>query len=140
MDADGAIVTTEGFGNNHVDFASHIEEIGKRGIPVVGMTFAAVQGQLVVGNKHMDAMVELNKSEEGIENEILENNCLCEEDSVRALYMLKAKMAGEEILSPERKYNKDVILNNIRLIEKATNRQIQMADNETSLNINQNKE
>jgi len=140
MDADGAIVTTEGFGNNHVDFASHIEEIGKRGIPVVGMTFAAVQGQLVVGNKHMDAMVELNKSEEGIENEILENNCLCEEDSVRALYMLKAKMAGEEILSPERKYNKDVILNNIRLIEKATNRQIQMVDNETSLNINQNKE
>ncbi len=140
MDVDGAIVTTEGFGNNHVDFASHIEEIGKRGIPVVGMTFAAVQGQLVVGNKHMDAMVELNKSEEGIENEILENNCLCEEDSVRALYMLKAKMAGEEILSPERKYNKDVILNNIRLIEKATNRQIQMVDNETSLNINQNKE
>lgn len=139
MDADGAIVTTEGFGNNHVDFASHIEEIGKRGIPVVGMTFAAVQGQLVVGNKYMDAMVELNKSEEGIENEILENNCLCEEDAVRALYMLKAKMAGEEILSPERKYNKDVILNNIKLIEKAINRKIEMVDNETSLNINQKK-
>src|SRR5699024_7056643 len=62
MDVDGAIVTTEGFGNNHVDFASHIGEIGSRGISVVGMTFAAVQGQLVVGNKHMDAMIDLNKS------------------------------------------------------------------------------
>ena len=39
MDVDGAIVTTEGFGNNHIDFATHIEQIGKRGIPVVGMTF-----------------------------------------------------------------------------------------------------
>ena len=35
MDADGAFVTTEGFGNNHIDFASHIEQIGMRGIPVV---------------------------------------------------------------------------------------------------------
>ncbi len=139
MDVDGAIVTTEGFGNNHVDFASHIEEIGKRGIPVVGMTFAAVQGQLVVGNKHMDAMVELNKSEEGIENEILENNCLCEEDAVRALYMLKAKMAGEEILPPERKYNKDVKLNNLSLIEKAINRKIELVDNETSIKMSQNR-
>ena len=50
LEVDGVIVTTEGFGNNHVDFASHLEQIGKRGIPVVGMTYAAVQGQLVVGN------------------------------------------------------------------------------------------
>ena len=28
MDADGAFVTTEGFGNNHIDFASH-HEIGR---------------------------------------------------------------------------------------------------------------
>ena len=50
MDADGAFVTTEGFGNNHIDFASHIEQIGMRGIPVVGMSYCAVQGALVVGN------------------------------------------------------------------------------------------
>ena len=35
MDVDGAFVTTEGFGNNHIDFASHIEQIGMRGIPVL---------------------------------------------------------------------------------------------------------
>ena len=44
MDVDGAFVTTEGFGNNHIDFASHIEQIGMRGIPVVGLSFCAVQG------------------------------------------------------------------------------------------------
>ena len=48
MDVDGAFVTTEGFGNNHIDFASHIEQIGMRGIPVVGLSFCAVQGALVV--------------------------------------------------------------------------------------------
>ena len=58
MDVDGAFVTTEGFGNNHIDFASHIEQIGMRGIPVVGLSFCAVQGALVVGNKYMQYMVD----------------------------------------------------------------------------------
>ena len=71
MDVDGAFVTTEGFGNNHIDFASHIEQIGMRGIPVVGLSFCAVQGALVVGNKYMQYMVDNNKSESGIENEVL---------------------------------------------------------------------
>lgn len=133
MDLDGAIVTTEGFGNNHVDFASHIEEIGKRGIPVVGMTFAAHQGQLVVGNKYMDAMIDLNKSEKGIENEILSNNCLCEEDAIRALYMLKAKIHGEEILKAERKYSHEIKEKNIKLIEDKINKSIEKVKNETSL-------
>ncbi len=136
MDIDGAIVTTEGFGNNHVDFSSHIEQIGKRGVPVVGMTFAAEQGQLVVGNKYMDAMIDLNKSEDGIENEILENNCLCKEDALRALYMLKAKMVGEEVKAPERQYDYEVKLNNIKLIEQETGQNIELVDNEQSLKSN----
>ncbi|MGL4567528.1 MAG: glycine/sarcosine/betaine reductase component B subunit, partial [Fusobacteriaceae bacterium] len=98
MDIDGAIVTTEGFGNNHIDFANHIEEIGKRGIPVVGMTFSAQQGALVVGNPYMNMMVDLNKTAEGIENEILAYNTLCHEDGVRALGMLKSSMDGHKIL------------------------------------------
>lgn len=77
MDVDGAFVTTEGFGNNHIDFASHIEQIGMRGIPVVGLSFCAVQGALVVGNKYMQYMVDNNKSESGIENEVLGCNTLC---------------------------------------------------------------
>lgn len=133
MDVDGAIVTTEGFGNNHIDFASHIEQIGKRGIPVVGMTYSAVQGQLVVGNPYMDCLIDNNKSAQGIENEILENNCLAPEDAIRAVCLLKAKIAGEKILEAERKWNPNVKLNNIELIEKALGRKIELELNEQSL-------
>ncbi|MCL6269254.1 D-proline reductase (dithiol) proprotein PrdA [Sansalvadorimonas sp. 2012CJ34-2] len=118
LDVDGAIVTTEGFGNNHIDFASHIEQIGMREIDVVGMSFCAVQGALVVGNKYMKHMVDNNKSEEGIENEILSCNTLCKEDAVRALTMLKSAMAGEEIKAPERKWNPNVKENNLELCEQ----------------------
>lgn len=139
MDLDGAIVTTEGFGNNHVDFASHIEEVGKRNVSVVGVTYAAVQGQLVVGNKYMDAMVDLNKSRQGIENEILENNCTTYEDAIRAMYMLKTKMSGEEIKEPERSWNPNVKLNNIELIEKAIGKKIELSPNETTLKMSKKR-
>lgn len=133
MDVDGAIVTTEGFGNNHIDFASHIEEIGKRDVPVVGMSYCAVQGQLVVGNKYMDAMVDNNKSAQGIENEIFENNTLCPEDAIRALAMLETKMAGGKIEKPERKWNPNVKENNIKVIEKHDDIKIDLEPNEQSL-------
>jgi len=100
LDVDGAFVTTEG--NNYIDFTSHIEQIGMRGIPVVGMSFCAVQGDLVVGNKYMTHMVDNNKSEAGIENEVLGCNTLCHEDAIRALYMLKAEIAGESVAKPEK--------------------------------------
>ena len=133
MDIDGAIVTTEGFGNNHIDFASHIEEIGKRGVSVVGMTYSAVQGALVVGNEYMTAMVDNNKSKQGIENEILSNNTLCKEDAIRALAMLKTQMGGGTIKKAERKWNPNVKLNNVEVIEKTTGEKLELVDNEQVL-------
>ena len=133
MDIDGAIVTTEGFGNNHIDFASHIEEIGKRGVSVVGMTYSAVQGALVVGNEYMKAMVDNNKSKQGIENEILSNNTLCKEDAIRALAMLKTQMGGGTIKKAERKWNPNVKLNNVEIIEKTTGEKLELVDNEQVL-------
>ncbi|MDK2585705.1 D-proline reductase (dithiol) proprotein PrdA [Romboutsia sedimentorum] len=133
MGVDGAIVTTEGFGNNHIDFASHIEQIGMRGIPVVGMSFSAVQGALVVGNKYMKYMIDNNKSKQGIENEILSNNTLSPEDAVRALAMLKSVIGGEEVKAPERKWNANVKLNNIEAIEKEIGQKIVLEENEQSL-------
>ena len=133
MDIDGAIVTTEGFGNNHIDFASHIEEIGKRGVSVVGMTYSAVQGALVVGNEYMSAMVDNNKSKQGIENEILSNNTLCKEDAIRALAMLKTQMGGGTIKKAERKWNPNVKLNNVEVIEKTTGKKLELVDNEQVL-------
>lgn len=133
MDVDGAFITTEGFGNNHVDFASHHEQIGQRGIPVVGMSFCAVQGALVVGNKYMTHMVDNNKSEAGIENEVLACNTLCQEDAIRALAMLKAQMAGEPVKAPEKKWNANVKSTNIELIEAARGEKIALVDNEQVL-------
>lgn len=133
MEVDGAVVTTEGFGNNHIDFASHIEQIGMRGIPVVGVSFSAVQGALVVGNKYMTHMVDNNKSKQGIENEILSNNTLAPEDAVRIMAMLKNAIAGVEVKAPERKWNPNVKLNNIEAIEKVIGEKIVLEDNEQSL-------
>ena len=139
MYVDGAFVTTEGFGNNHIDFASHIEQIGMRGIPVVGLSFCAVQGALVVGNKYMQYMVDNNKSESGIENEVLGCNTLCQEEGIRALAMLKAAMAGEEVKAAEKKWNPNVKATNVELIEAACGKKIELVDNEQSLPMSQKR-
>ena len=139
LDVDGAFVTTEGFGNNHIDFASHIEQIGMRGIPVVGISFCAVQGALVVGNKYMTHMVDNNKSEAGIENEVLGCNTLCHEDAIRALYMLKAEMSGEAVKAPEKKWNPNVKDTNIELISNVTGKPVELVENETSLPMSQKR-
>ena len=139
LDADGAFVTTEGFGNNHIDFASHIEQIGMRGVPTVGMSYCAVQGALVVGNKYMQYMVDNNKSEAGIENEILGNNTLCPEDAVRALAMLKAAMAGEDVKAAEKKWNPNVKSTNVELIESAYGTKVDLVENEQALPMSEKR-
>ena len=103
------------------------------------MSFCAVQGALVTGNQYMVAMVDNNKSRQGIENEILENNTLCEEDAIRALAMLKNQMAGEEVKAPERKWNPNVKLNNVDLIKEQTGREFELLDNETVLKMSKKR-
>ncbi len=133
MNLDGAIITTEGFGNNHIDFASHHEQIGMRGAKVVGVTYSAVQGALVVGNEYMYALVDNNKSKQGIENEILSNNTLCDEDAIRALSMLLSLMHGGEVLEAERKWSNNVKLSNVSVIENASGNKIDLVENEQVL-------
>lgn len=139
LGVDGAIITTEGFGNNHIDFASHHEQIGTRGIPTVGLTFAGVQGALVVGNHYMDAMIDLNKSAQGIENEILANNTLCYEDAIRALTMIKHKINGIEVIPSDKEWNEKTKLENIKAIEEGLSIKIPLSDNETSLKLSKKR-
>jgi D-proline reductase (dithiol) PrdA len=139
LDVDGACVTTEGFGNNHIDFASHIEQIGMRGIPVVGFSFCAQQGALVVGNKYMKYMIDNNKSKSGIENEVLGCNTLCKEEAVRGMAMLKAAIAGEPVKEAERKWNPNVKSNNVELTEKALGAPIELVENEQSLPMSEKR-
>lgn len=116
MDLDGCIITTEGFGNNHIDFIQHIGQAGKRNIPVVGVSFCAYQGQLVVGNEYATAMVEENMDKGGFENDIAGCSCVTPEVAARAIQMLKNRMAGVEIKPAEKKWNNDVINNNNKIL------------------------
>ena len=116
LDIDGCIITTEGFGNNHIDFIQHIGQAGKRGIPVVGVSFCAYQGQLVVGNEYATAMVEENIDKGGFENNVAGCSCVTKEVAARAIQMLKNKMAGVEIAPAPKKWNNDVINANNKLL------------------------
>ncbi|SHH97542.1 glycine/sarcosine/betaine reductase component B subunit [Sporanaerobacter acetigenes] len=96
MRADGVIISVDGWGNSHVDYANTIEEIGKRSIPVVGLSFVGTQGQFVVKNEYMDTIVDFNKSKEGIETEVVGENTVVEIDAKKALAFLKLKMQKKE--------------------------------------------
>ena len=116
LDVDGCIITTEGFGNNHIDFIQHIGQAGKRGIPVVGVSFCAYQGQLVVGNEYADAMVEENMDQGGFENDVAGCSCVTKEVAARAIQMLKNKMAGVPIEKAPKKWDNAVINANNALL------------------------
>lgn len=92
MRADGVIISADGWGNSHVDYANTIEEIGKRNIPVVGLSFVGTQAQFVVTNKYMDTIVDFNKSAEGIETTVVGENNVVRVDARKALAFLKLKM------------------------------------------------
>jgi len=92
MRADGVIISCDGWGNSHVDYANTMEEIGKRNIPQVGVTFNGTQAKFVVTNKYMDTIVDINKSNQGIETEVVGENNTDEIDAKKALAFLKLKM------------------------------------------------
>lgn len=92
MRAQGVIFSLDGWGNSHVDFENTIRELGKREIPVVGVTFKGTQGEFVVKNKYMDTIVDINKSKDGIETEVVGENNTTHLDGRKALAMLKLKI------------------------------------------------
>jgi D-proline reductase (dithiol) PrdE len=92
MRVDGAIISVDGWGNSHVDYANTIEEIGSRGIPVVGMSFVGTQANFVVKNQYMDTIVDFNKNSAGIETEVVGENTSDYLDAKKALAFLKLKM------------------------------------------------
>lgn len=92
MRADGVILSSDGWGNSHVDFANTIEEMGKRKIPLVGMTFNGTQGKFVVTNRYMDTIVDISKNKEGNESEVVGENTASTLDARKALAILKLKI------------------------------------------------
>ena len=96
MRVKGAIVSEDSWGNSNVDFAHAIEEIGKRDIAVVGISFVGVQGAFVVTNQYMNNIVDINKSAEGVETNVVGENNLVRSDAKKAKAILKLKMRSVE--------------------------------------------
>ena len=95
---DGYVVYTFDFcggslnGNSDVDFANTAEQMEIRGIPVTGLKFSGTVGQFVVENDHLGEILDINKSEEGIETDVLGENNVTELDAKKVTAMLKLKM------------------------------------------------
>ena len=96
MRVKGAIVSEDSWGNSNVDFAHAIEEIGKRDIAVVGISFVGIQGAFVVTNQYMNNIVDINKSAEGVETNVVGENNLVRSDAKKAKAILKLKMRSVE--------------------------------------------
>ena len=96
MRVKGAIVSEDSWGNSNVDFAHAIEEIAKRDIAVVGISFVGVQGAFVVTNQYMNNIVDINKSAEGVETNVVGENNLVRSDAKKAKAILKLKMRSVE--------------------------------------------
>jgi hypothetical protein len=101
MQADAAVVAIDGWGNHHVDFVSVIEELGRRGIPAVGLSYIGQQGRLVCDNDYVDCIVDFNKNVSGYESCVVGDNNLTDYDAKKAvgLVKLKLKRAGKEVTS-----------------------------------------
>lgn len=92
MRADGVIVSADGWGNHHIDFANAMKELGERGLPAVGVTFQGTVGTFVVQNKYLGHVIDTNKSVDGTETTVLEENVLEPVDARKAAAMLKLLM------------------------------------------------
>ncbi len=99
MRADGAIISADGWGNSHVDYANTCEQLGKRGISVAGLAFHGKNGKFVVTNAYLDAIVDICKNKDGIESNVLGENNMNSTDCRKVLAMLKLKMrkSGKEL-------------------------------------------
>ena len=91
MRTDGAIISADGWGNSDVDYANTMYEIGERGISIVGLKFMG-KHKFVVENEYTKYVLDFNKSEEGVETEIVGQNNIDYVDSRKALDLLKLKM------------------------------------------------
>ncbi len=92
MDADGAILSADGWGNSDVDFASTYAALCENGIQTVGLKFIGTVGQFVVTNEYLDTVLDINKSKNGVETEVVGENSVTLLDARKAAAILKLKL------------------------------------------------
>lgn len=92
LQADGAIVAIDGWGNHHVDFVQVIEQLGKRGIPSVGLSYIGQQGRLVCDSPYVNCIIDFNKNASGYESCIVGDNNLNAYDAFKAVKLLENRI------------------------------------------------
>lgn len=96
MRADGVILSSDGWGNSDVDYTNTCEQLGTRGIAVTGLNFSGTVAQFVVVNDYLDGIVDINKSADGTETNVVGENNATELDAKKATALLKLKMRKME--------------------------------------------
>lgn len=96
MRADGVIISSDGWGNSDVDFTNTCEQLGIRGIPVTGLNFSGTVAQFVVTNNYLDGIIDINKSADGTETNVVGENNVTTLDCRKAMALLKLKMRQKE--------------------------------------------
>ena len=76
MRTNGAVISADGWGNSDVDFMNTIESIGDEGISIIGLKFIGTQATFVVSNEYTPYVLDINKSEKGIETTVVGENKL----------------------------------------------------------------
>ena len=90
------IISSDGWGNSDVDFTNTCEQLGTRGIAVTGLNFSGTVAQFVVVNDYLDGIIDINKSADGTETDVVGENNVVELDCKKALALLKLKMRKNE--------------------------------------------
>lgn len=96
MGVDGAVISADGWGNSDVDYANTMEQIGQKGISIVGLKFMGTQANFVVENAYTNQVLDINKSKEGIETEVVGENAITRIDAIKALAAIKLVMRREK--------------------------------------------
>ena len=96
MRADGVIISSDGWGNSDVDFTNTCGQLGIRGIPVTGLNFSGTVAQFVVVNEYLDGIVDINKSADGTETNVVGENNMVALDCRKAMALLKLKMRQKD--------------------------------------------
>lgn len=96
MRADGVILSSDGWGNSDVDYTNTCEQIGKRGIPLTGLNFSGTVAQFVVVNDYLDGIIDINKSADGTETNVVGENNVTKLDCMKAKALLKLKMNAKD--------------------------------------------
>lgn len=91
MDIQGAIVSTDGWGNSDIDFINMIDDIEDEAILTVGLKFIGTQASFVVEPKSGTTIFDINKSIQGVETQVVGENTIDEIDARKALAALKIK-------------------------------------------------